>query len=119
MLTRSNENEEVCRRTVRLVSARHRNNAAHVFYESGLVGQMVRHSLRQLRSPLVTRRQIAALNDKTFHDATERRRIERTGRGEIEKIAHCFRSVFRASQCRLRPALCRASRTAHPFSLLM
>src|SRR5215207_7184991 len=95
MLPWSNENEEVCRRTVWFISARHRDNAAHVFDQTWFVRNLASHSLRQLLAPFLTRRKIATLNNEAFDRATEGGRIQRSGSREVKKVSHRFGCNFR------------------------
>src|SRR6185369_9983449 len=55
MRCRGNEDEKMRRRAVWLLGARHRDDAANVFDEAGLVGQLVRHAFREHLAPLLTR----------------------------------------------------------------
>src|SRR5688500_13234755 len=70
------KNEKVSSRAIRFITARHRNDPAHVFDDSGFVRQPARHSLRYLSAPFFTCRKVSTLNDKPLHNAAEGRRIE-------------------------------------------
>jgi hypothetical protein len=95
MLSWSNKNEKVGGRTVWFISSRHRNDATHVLDQTGFIGNLASHPLRQLFAPLLTRLKVAALNNKAFNRATECRRIQSSGSCEVKKVSHRFGCNFR------------------------
>ena len=91
----TDKDEEAGRGAVRLIGARHRNNAAHVFDVVRFVGNGAARSLRERGRHRTSRREVAALDHKVFDDAVKESCIESADRGEVEEITHGVRRGFR------------------------